>query len=396
MDSKTSRIRDFHNRYGPRVRIAPNELTFTSGQAWKDIYAHGHAELPKYFPPGSGKGEDGQPSEIISSSARDHFRLRRAMLPAFSNKALDEQEPLIRVYVDMLIDKLHGVAAKGQATNMVRWYTFTTFDLIGDLAFGESFDGLKSGRQNAWVANIERMMRLFPILVLAGSSPLLSKIFLLLAGKKIKESRQEHLGLVKSLATRRLEKKHQEHRGDFMDFMTRAQGKDHGLTDEELVANSDTLIVAGSETTATLLCGITYYLLSTPDALEKCVAEVRGAFHSSREISFKTASARLPYMLACLNEALRLFPPVPTVLFRQTLPGQVTQVDGYEIPEKVCVSPIPASCDCLYRANHRTDMCRSPSHVVLSLRRQLPPCPKFLSGTMATGCAGRFGVPVLQ
>ena len=156
-------------------------------------------------PPGSGKGEDGQPSEIISSSARDHFRLRRAMLPAFSKKALDEQEPLIRVYVDMLIDKLHGVAAKsqGQSTNMVRWYTFTTFDLIGDLAFGESFDGLKSGRQNALVANIERMMRLFPILVLAGSSPLLSNIFLLPAGKKIKESRQEHLGLVKSLATQR-------------------------------------------------------------------------------------------------------------------------------------------------------------------------------------------------
>jgi len=40
-------IRKYHNRYGPVVRIGPNELAFTSGQAWKDICAHGHAELPK-------------------------------------------------------------------------------------------------------------------------------------------------------------------------------------------------------------------------------------------------------------------------------------------------------------------------------------------------------------
>jgi len=44
------------------------------------------------------------------------------MLPAFSNKALDQQEPPIRVYVDLLIDKLHGAAATGQSTNMVRSY----------------------------------------------------------------------------------------------------------------------------------------------------------------------------------------------------------------------------------------------------------------------------------
>ena len=218
---------------------------------------------------------------------------------------------------------------------MVKWYTFTTFDLIGDLAFGESFDGLKSGKQNAWVGNIEKMMRLFPILILANASPVLSKIFLLLAGKKIKQSRSAHLDQVTVLVTKRLAKADQEHRGDFMDFMMRSRGQEHGLTDDELVANSDTLIVAGSETTATLLCGVTYYLLSTPKALETCVNEVRSAFGSTEEISFKTASSKLPYMLACLEEALRLFPPVPTVLYRNTLPGQVASVAGYDIPEKV-------------------------------------------------------------
>lgn len=331
------KIRALHERYGDVVRVAPNELTFTSPQAWKDIYGHGHAELAKFFPKGTGHGDGSRASDIISSNARDHFRFRRAMLPAFSGKALEQQEPLIQIYVDLLVSRLREVAETGEATNMVKWYTFTTFDLIGDLAYGESFGGLKSGKQNAWVGSIEKMMKLFPILVLATSSPLLSKLFLLVAGNKIKNSRQEHLQMVKRLAERRINNKDQEHRGDFMDFMMRSQGQEHGLSNAELISNSDTLIVAGSETTATLLSGVTYHLLKSPATLKRCVDEVRTAFNSVEEISFQSASAKLPYMLACLEEALRLFPPVPTVLFRQTLPGQVTVINGVEVAEKVCL-----------------------------------------------------------
>ncbi|KAI1121490.1 cytochrome P450 [Nemania abortiva] len=329
------RTRQFHEKYGPVVRVTPNELTFTTAEAWKDIYGHGHAEYPKVFPEGYRKG---RAAEIISSNAHDHFRFRRAMLPAFSDRALALQESIIREYVDLLIEKLGEVAAKdGPSTNMVKWYTFTTFDLIGDLAFGESFDGLKSGKENAWVSNIEKMLRLFPILLLATSSRILSKLLLYLAGDKIKNSQANHLNLVHSLATKRMNNKNQEHRGDFMDFIMRAQGQEHGLTDAELTANSDTLIVAGSETTATLLCGVTYYLLKTPNAWAKCVAEVRNAFARAEDISFQSASAQLPYMLACLDEGLRLFPPVPSVLYRRTPKDQAVVVDGMVVPPNTAV-----------------------------------------------------------
>lgn len=333
LDFETRRL---HQKYGSIVRISPNELTFTTAEAWKDIYGHGHAEYPKFFPEGFRPGENGRKSDIISSNAQDHFRFRRAMLPAFSDRALAQQEPIIRQYVDLLIQRLGEVAVKdSSSTNMVTWYTFTTFDLIGDLAFGESFDGLKSGKENAWISSIEKMMKLFPILILATSSRILAKLLLYLAGDKIKNSQANHLAMVQGLATKRMQNKDQEHRGDFMDFMMRAQGQEHGLTSAELMGNSDTLIVAGSETTATLLCGVTYYLLSTPDAWIKCVTEVRNAFAKAEDISFQSASAKLPYMLACLDEALRLFPPVPSVLFRQTPKHQAVTIDGMVIPPNV-------------------------------------------------------------
>lgn len=115
----------------------------------------------------------------------------------------------------------------------------------------------------------------------------------------------------------------------------RSQGEKDGLSDAELASNADTIIGAGSETTATLLCGVTYYLSSTPEALKRCMEEVRSAFDTDGDINFKEASKKLQYMLACLDEALRLFPPVPTVMMRRTLPGQTTIIDGYEVPENV-------------------------------------------------------------
>jgi cytochrome P450 len=81
-----------------------NEINFTYSEAWKDIYAH--VELPKFFPEGTGM-DDG---DTVYSTASNHFRLRRVMLPAFSEKALRQQEPLIRVYVDLLMEKLRAVA----------------------------------------------------------------------------------------------------------------------------------------------------------------------------------------------------------------------------------------------------------------------------------------------
>lgn len=82
------------------------------------------------------------------------------------------------------------------------------------------------------------------------------------------------------------------------------------MTFEELSSNSAMLIVAGSETTATLLTGATYYLGTNPDKLAKLVEEVRGAFKSEEEIDMLSVQ-NLKYLLAVLEETSRIYPPVP-------------------------------------------------------------------------------------
>lgn len=83
---------------------------------------------------------------LTMSDDDNHSRQRRALAHAFSLKALSEQESIIQGFVDKLIQNLRRMAAEKKTFNMVDWLNFTTFDIIGDLAFGEPFGCLDSGK----------------------------------------------------------------------------------------------------------------------------------------------------------------------------------------------------------------------------------------------------------
>ena len=71
--------------------------------------------------------------------------MRKYLSYAFSDASLKEQESLVTEVVDEFIHQL-GIHASGkEGANLVMWFNLTTFDIIGSLAFGESFGGLKSG-----------------------------------------------------------------------------------------------------------------------------------------------------------------------------------------------------------------------------------------------------------
>lgn len=60
----------------------------------------------------------------------------------FTESAMRAQEPLIKIYIDLLIQRLHENCFN--PIDIVEWLNFTTFDIIGDLTFGESFDCLQT------------------------------------------------------------------------------------------------------------------------------------------------------------------------------------------------------------------------------------------------------------
>lgn len=110
---------------------------------------------------------------------------------------------------------------------------------------------------------------------------------------------------------------------------------DNGISTDEIIANAGLFIVAGSETSATLLSGLFFYLLKNPEYLSKLKDEVRSSFNSAGDMTF-TKEAKLPYLQACIEEALRIYPPVPVDLPRRT-PPEGAIINGQLIPGETSV-----------------------------------------------------------
>lgn len=150
-------IISLHEKYGECIRLTPNELSFSGANAYRDIYGHKKAgqptldKHPDFYTSPTGE------VDIVNARFHDHARMRRIFSNAFSDRSLKLQEPLFNVYVDKLVAKLNeGVSSDPRKVfNLVRMYNFTTFDIMGDLTFGEPLDMLENdGKVSARISSL--------------------------------------------------------------------------------------------------------------------------------------------------------------------------------------------------------------------------------------------------
>ncbi|KAK4233267.1 Isotrichodermin C-15 hydroxylase [Achaetomium macrosporum] len=338
-------VHRLHDRYGPVVRLSPDHLSFTDLRAWKDIYGHhvgAHENLKsKRHYPDALRGN--LPTNIVSAGTEEHARLRRALAYGFSDRAMRKQEGLIKKYVDLLMGGIGRRAARGERVDIVKWYNWTTFDIVGDLVFAESFGCLKREDGHFFVDLITGLVKQGPpqlalrYLGLASWKPVrffIDHVVPRFAPNHLKELRLA----VRFKLKQRLEVK--EDRSDLFEGIMKRR-EEWNLNMPKLEANAIFLVVAGSETTASLLSGATYLLLVNPDAMEKLKHEVRSSFNSADEITLLSVS-RLHYMLACLNEALRRYPPTAANIARDVHQGGAI-IAGHFVPEKTTVEVQPYS-----------------------------------------------------
>ena len=104
--------------------------------------------------------------------------MRRLLSRSFSNKALKEQEDLVQKCVDEFVEKI-GVRGKSskRGLDMTEWYEMISFDILGEMAFGESFHCVENEEPHFWPALIlEHLffitlvdnLRRYPLLVTLG------------------------------------------------------------------------------------------------------------------------------------------------------------------------------------------------------------------------------------
>jgi len=222
------------------------------------------------------------------------------------------QQPLIKEYIDLLFSTLKAKTetSPSAVVDMAAYLNYTTFDIIGDLSFGSSFSCLASESLHPWVQVIFDGALAFNRMTTLRrhTSPLLIK-----AITKLRPSLLKGIMMQNQYARRKVDERMTlgAERHDFIEAMIKSQGDaKKEMEYDEIVSNARVLVIAGSETTATALAGAAYLLAMHRDVQRKLAEEVRGTFKSEEEIEW-TSVGGLKYMLAVLDESMRIMPPAP-------------------------------------------------------------------------------------
>lgn len=326
-----------HDKYGNIVRIGPNDLSIIDSQVWKDGWSH-KADFPKDLGV-LGKFANGL-YHITNAPGEYHVRLRKGFNPAFSERALRKQEPLLLRYADSMVSMMKRLSQEDpdHKVNMVECFDFTTFDIMAEISFGESLHLLESSENAPWVRGILDFLKYITYRGLAEKIPILRDTFEWFVPKKLKDEFNSHFQYSAGLVDRRLAKGTRHSQPDIWSFVLN-QKENEGLTIPEMHTNATNFMVAGSETTASTLDFVTYLLLTNPKQLEKAVREVRTSCAESSDITFDKLNT-LEYLGFCIDETLRLFPqsvnprfvpPSGAKVCEQWMPGGVSRFSNAAI-----------------------------------------------------------------
>ncbi|KAK9784239.1 hypothetical protein SCARD494_13023 [Seiridium cardinale] len=331
------KIKELHDEYGEAVRVAPDEVHFLAPEAWKDIYGPGGThefkkDLRAYPLPPNGA------HDLLTANTQDHARQRRLLAHAFSEKILREQESLIGGYVHLFVEKLSKQVTHHQngdygMVDLEKWFNYCTFDIVGDLTFGKPFYCLQNSDYHPWVASIFAGIKAGTFANSAKYLPLVRSAILRFAAiirPDLIQARLDRLRYSVESVDSRVNLK--TDRPDFIGYITRGSDESEDvMSREELDANADLLVLAGSETTSTMLTGCAFNMLKNRYAYEKLVAEVFTHFKSQDDITFLSVQ-KLPYLNAFIQESFRMYPPVPIGVPR-VVPERGAQIAGFPIPQ---------------------------------------------------------------
>ncbi|KAK5224301.1 hypothetical protein LTR47_009912 [Exophiala xenobiotica] len=369
-------IHEGHERLGDVVRLSPTYLVFNIPQAVTDIYGHMAANKIKkavFYDTLAGEYHD-----IVQVTDRaDHARKRRFLANSFALKNVVRMEPLIRDKVRRLLAQIDRneqsqswESSKG--FDFRYWFNYFTLDVIGAMGFGLPPGFLDKGKDTTEIWTLDKK----------SEYTLPSAIYALIGGLRYHVS----IGQDTSVATAKLIKttirwfpslwrRLGGHNGiDFENFsatqlrnrldqgtpkegisddfvqsiLKDKAGEDRSIPFMELVAESVVIMAAGSATTTGLLTSSLYLLMSNPECMKKLRAEVDGAFpfpspssDVENDIIPFDKVRDLPYLRACIDETLRVRPPISIALPRLVYAPEGAMIAGHHIlpGTTVAVSP---------------------------------------------------------
>ncbi|CAE6490732.1 unnamed protein product [Rhizoctonia solani] len=374
-------IRELHEKYGTFVRLGPNHISISDPNALETVYAHGSGVLKSDFYGGVGAGT---PNVFIEVNKAEHQKRRKRIANIFNQQNILSFEPRVREHIIQLCAQWDlRCRAAAQGVSGVNWadqdgyavmnccpqFSYLAFDIIGDLALGapfgliqaqkdsspiiESVDKLGNPEKGAIQVSVVAAIASFNrTLVSVGPFPLWTRNIMKLLPWNIPGLRDEirFFSLAAAAVDARLKRGPRvtpdgKESADFIEKLLQVRNEDgSSMSLDELYSETFVFLVAGSDTSSNTLSSLCYHLAIHPEMQRKLQSELdrhvplrlpndnneqTGLVVPPNDVVPEYEQLKnLPYLNACVKEALRIHSTIGTGLPRVIPPGKTLTVAG--------------------------------------------------------------------
>ncbi|KAK2606805.1 hypothetical protein N8I77_005531 [Diaporthe amygdali] len=345
-------LTDLHAKYGQFVRYGPDKLSITAEDAIPSIYQKRGRMMPKteYYDAFGAA----HPNVFGMRDEEKHSIRRRHMSHSFAISYVKEMEKYLDENVVILRKKIAAYADAGESFNLKKLLQYYTIDVLGELAFSQSF-GIQVADDESLVPPVIEHSLLAAV---TGAWPAMTftlKKWLPKVPHKglqiLFKGRTACASLASRCVKRRMavlqEAKLQdkgEQRKDILTNLILAKDPETGenLTQTDLETEAFGFIIAGTHTTSATTTLLFWNLLHNPDTMKKCVDEVESELPnlSSDKVAYSVTEveASLPFLRQCVKENFRLTPVFTMPLARRVMAPEGIVIAGEHIEQGTSVA----------------------------------------------------------
>ncbi|KAJ5297542.1 hypothetical protein N7508_007791 [Penicillium antarcticum] len=363
---RSMELMELHKK-NPVIRTGPNQLSYGDVRAIKDIYGHNTkcTKDPSYV---ITAGTHYNLADVVDKP--DHARKRKVLSSAYALKNLETWEYKVTDKVQRMFKHFDEVctapasedvasgkvapANKDLTLNFRAWANFFTLDAIADIGLSEKLGFLDQGsdmcvaeRKDGSTYETSLRDALYPtarkqsyILWDYGWYPLLNKLVNIIPFfGRMQTSADNWENIMWRRGSERLRRYEAGEKLEdfFQALMEDKNGSPNNLEWGEVVAECNIMMNAGSVTTAIAISNVLYQLIRNPETLAKLREELDAILDEDEIVVDYDKVKHLPYLRACLDESLRIFPPTSHGLPRAT-PAEGTNILGEWVAGDTSVS----------------------------------------------------------
>lgn len=314
---------------GSPARIGPNLLVTDDPALIRHINAPGSRWTRSSWYDAM-KMDPRQDNVFSTRNEKLHAELKAKEAPGYNGRDIATLESDIDARIGDLIYLIRNTY-NGVSMDFANLARFFTLDVLSTVAFGSPF-GFMAANEDLWGYN--KLNASFMILLgLQANHTSIYRFFsqpwvLALAAPKVTDK----AGIGPALAFAR--KAVSERYGPDAKVRKDMLGSfvDKGLDQQQSEVEAFLQIIAGSDSTTGVLRALVFLLAASPPVYAKLQAELDRSAAASPGVIKYSEALKLPYLRACIWEALRMFPPLFGLKSKCAPPGGET-VNGVFFPE---------------------------------------------------------------